>query len=294
MLDPTLPSDRGLTVGNKNTVLLALVAFLAICLAALGCSQRDSEETPKPQKVVVKIERPPEPVESLNQEEKGEEQEAPDVKNTAMVQAKEGPQAMQGPAPTEPVSIETAPEPAQHEGETQEDTRALQTQNKEGWYLVTGQDTLIIVAGSSQVYSDPYKWPGLLRLNLDKLESSGLTPGLEARELPPGMRLRYLTPREVEQRRTELRGHKWVVNILSDKNSKRISELALKLLKGGIPVYIAKAEIKGEQWLRLRTGFFASAAEAKKMKDKIEETMGLRGLWVAKISDQEFQKYAGY
>ncbi len=87
MLNPTLPSDRGLTVGNKNTVLLALVAFLAICLAALGCSQQDNQETSKPQKVVVKIERPPKPAESPNQEEKTRKKETPQVKETGQTQA---------------------------------------------------------------------------------------------------------------------------------------------------------------------------------------------------------------
>ncbi len=262
MLDPTLPSDRGLTVGNKRTVLFAFVAFLASCLAASGCSQQDSEEAPERQKVVVKIQRPPMPV--------------------------------QKPSASEPVNIEASHKPVQHERKAAGQSPGLQDHEQEGWYPVTDQDTLIIVAGNSRVYSDPYKWPSLLRLNLDKLESFGLTPGLEGRQLPAGIRLRYLTPQEVEHRRTELQGHKWVVNILSDKGSKRISALALKLLKARIPVYIAKAEIKGQQWLRLRTGFFASIAEAKKIKAKIEQITGLKGLWVAKISDQEFQKYAGY
>ncbi|HDM32656.1 MAG TPA: hypothetical protein ENG28_02620, partial [Deltaproteobacteria bacterium] len=165
---------------------------------------------------------------------------------------------------------------------------------EKGWYVTEQNDTLALVAGNRKIYSDPYKWPSLLRLNLDSLKPLGLTQGLEDRELPEGLRIRYLTPKEVEENRKKLNGCRWVVSILSDRNSDELSPLAVDLIKNGLSVYIARAEIKGEQWLRLRTGFFPSLDEAKRIRAKVEEITGLKGLWLAKISDKEFDEYAGY
>ena len=261
-------------MGSKPIISLGLVMLLAVQLWAIGCSQRDSqEEESGPPKVVVKIQRPPEAPESVKS------QAAANLSDTKETQ--EADKEVSQPTIEQ---TESAAQTAQ-EGESN---------NHEGWYRVTDKDTLIVVAGSSRIYSDPYKWLSLLRLNLQTLESLGLTPGVETRELSPGLRLRYLTPREVEKRRKELQGRKWVVNILSDKRMEKISGLAIKLIKNGIPVYITKAEVKGEQWFRLRTGFFATLEEAKEMKDRVEKIIGVKGLWVAKISDEEFNRYAGY
>ena len=261
-------------MGSKPIISLGLAMLFAVQLWAIGCSQRDSqEEESGPQKVVVKIQRPAEVPESVKSQEA-----------TNLSDSKE----------TQEVDKEALKPVIEQNESAAQTVQEGQSNNNEGWYRVTDKDTLIVVAGSSRVYSDPYKWLSLLRLNLQTLEPLGLSPGVETRELSPGLRLRYLTPTEVEQRRKELQGRKWVVNILSDKRMEKISGLAIKLIKNGIPVYITKAEVKGEQWFRLRTGFFATLEEAKEMKDRVEKIIGVKGLWVAKISDEEFDRYAGY
>ncbi|RLB78902.1 MAG: hypothetical protein DRH15_09630 [Deltaproteobacteria bacterium] len=162
------------------------------------------------------------------------------------------------------------------------------------FYVTQAGETLFQVAGKAEIYNNPYKWPSLLRLNMQNMERLALSPLPEGVLLPGGLQLSYITRGQAEKNREQMEGARWVVNIFSDRNSKKISRLTLKLIKSGINVYIVPADIKGKKWLRLRTGFFGSANEAKKAKARVEEVTGLKGLWIAKVNDSEFLEYAGY
>jgi len=269
-------------MGIRGKISLATAMLLAVLLLAVACSQQESDEEAGSQKVVVKINPPP-----------ANEKHAAKAKEGQIPRALHNSQPPQGNIAPQP---EELPKAATTETilVSQELPEIVEPANQEGWYRTGEKDTLIVLAGSSRIYSDPYKWISLLRLNLKALEPFGLDKGIENRELPQGLGLRFLTPKEAAQRRDEIKGHKWVVNILSDKDSRRISGLAVRLVKNGIPVYIAKAQIKGQQWMRLRVGFFATASEAKQMKDKLEEMLGVSGLWLDKITEDEFNNYAGY
>ncbi|HDM10552.1 MAG: SPOR domain-containing protein [Deltaproteobacteria bacterium] len=267
----------------RFTVLAWVVAFFIVHAVLVGCSQEDTDEQPKSQKVVVRIKRTP-PKEPGTIDVRKNSELGPIVE-IAKDEETQKPGTTGKNTPIGAKEEKNAPRKGHAQSKITE---------QGGWYETQGSDTLALVAGSPRVYSDPYKWPSLLRLNLDKLEPFGLTRGLELRKLPQGLRLRYLTPKEVEENRKKLNGCRWVVSILSDRNSDELSPLAVDLIKNGLSVYIARAEIKGEQWLRLRTGFFPSLDEAKRIRAKVEEITGLKGLWLAKISDKEFDEYAGY
>ena len=268
-------------MGLRLKISLAMAMFLAVQILTVACSEQESDENVGPQKVVVKIHRPPVKHKYADKVQESQVLGKTHSKQRSLAKTQQ-PEKLPAHATTDTILV------------SQKALETHESANQEGWYLVGEKDTLVVLAGSSRIYSDPYKWVSLLRLNLSALEPFGLDEGIETRELPQGLGLRFLTPREVAQRRNEIRGRKWVVNILSDKGTGRISGLAVKLVRNGISVYITTAMIKGQQWVRLRAGFFATAAEAKQMRDELEDMLGLTGLWVAKISDEEFDKYAGY
>gem|GEM_PF-1346161 len=162
-----------------------------------------------------------------------------------------------------------------------------------GVYVVQQGESLFSISASQEVYSDPFKWPLLLWVNLTILDTMGGKGAVEHRELPPGTKVRFFTREEIEDNLKNLGNKRWVINMVSDKTTKGMSRIIVKLARAGIPSYIVMSRIRGEVWFRLRSGFFATSSEAKKMKKRIEEVAGLRGLWLSKVSAQELKAYGG-
>ncbi|HIC86402.1 MAG TPA: SPOR domain-containing protein [Desulfobacterales bacterium] len=162
-----------------------------------------------------------------------------------------------------------------------------------GIYVAQQGETLFSISGSEEVYSHPLKWPLLLWSNLAILDVMPGKGALEHKELPVGTKLRFFTREERKDNLKTLGNKRWVVNMVSDKNTKGMSRLVVKLAKARIPAYITMSKINGEIWFRLRCGFFESPFEAKEMKKRIEEVTGLRDLWLSKVSQQEFEAYGG-
>lgn len=163
------------------------------------------------------------------------------------------------------------------------------------YYKVQKNDTLFKIAGRKEVYGDPLKWPSLYRLNLDKLGGMKLTENFQHQELRRRFGLKFVTQRRVAKNLTRLNGRRWVVNVLSAQNFENVVQPSLMLMKKGYHVYIRKAKVKGEDWMRLRVGFFRDDRKAAFEKKKIMSMLHLEnGSWVVKVSEDELRKFGGY
>ncbi len=91
----------------------------------------------------------------------------------------------------------------------------------------------------------------------------------------------------------KLRNKVWVINVLSSHSSNEIVPAAIDLIKNGYHVYITKADVQGEGWIRLRVGFFRDSSEANSVRDKISALIYLDDLWLTR-AEKELIEYGGY
>jgi len=164
----------------------------------------------------------------------------------------------------------------------------------DGYYRVRKGDSLFKVAGLKDVYGNPMKWPSLFRLNMGGLSGMGLSDDFENKDLPVGLGLRFVTSDEAAENLTELGKKVWVVNVLSSRTSKKIVPAALKLMKNGYRVYISSAVVKGQEWMRLRVGFFGDRPKATAAGKKIMSVLEADDAWVAKLGELELKEFGGY
>jgi hypothetical protein len=188
----------------------------------------------------------------------------------------------------------------------------------EGLYSVRKGDTLFKIAGLQDVYGDSIKWPSLFRLNLDELgrlkvadkfqlqwssifQLSGdrlgelkVVKDFQHEELPEGLTLRFLTPKEVQQNLVKIGHMDWVINVLSSQSSQELVPFAVKLMKEGYRIYLARATVKGEEWMRLRVGFFENRSDAASAGQKIISLLNSDEIWVTRIGKEELEEFGGY
>lgn len=169
----------------------------------------------------------------------------------------------------------------------------LYSQVGQTYYLVQKGDSLSKISGREDVYADPIKWPSLFWHNIDKLGQMEELESFENSELPEGLKLKVLTPGEVSKNLKRLGQKRWVVNVTSEKKSKRVVLPAIILIKRSYHAYLVRAHIKGEEWMRLRVGFFKKRSKAVSEK-KILKIMDNISPWVVKISTVELKEFGGY
>jgi hypothetical protein len=187
-----------------------------------------------------------------------------------------------------------------------------------GYYRSQKGDTLFKIAGRKDVYGNPMKWPSLFRLNIDrlgrikvaknfqlkwssvfqlnmdKLGGMKVVEDFQHEELPEGHVLRFFTPDEVQKNLAETIEKEWVVSVLSSQTPKKLVPPAITLMKNGYRVYIARATVKGKEWMRLRVGFFEDRGDAAAAGKKIMSTLNADDIWVARIGKEELGEFAGY
>jgi len=188
----------------------------------------------------------------------------------------------------------------------------------DGYYKVKKGETLFRVAGREDVYGDPMKWPSLFRLNMnllggikvaeafelewsrlfelttDRLGGIKVLEDFQHEGLPEGLELRFITEPEAKQNLSTLDPDVWVVNIISSQDSKRIVPPAIILMKNGYRVYIANAEVKGKEWMRLRVGFFKDRPKAAAAGKEIMSILKTGDIWVTKTEKSELEEFGGY
>lgn len=281
--------------------MLACVA-VSLGLGAAGCSDEEppapSEKAPK---VVRKIAEPPaEPVEETPKKlrEDRDRQAAPGAEiRTEVSPVIESPGTLQeGKALSAPVPAETENIPRANATEAttvspEEGAQDSQPEER-GVYTVKPGDCLAVIAGREDVFGDPLKWTLLYQFNRDVLEDMRMDEFLPEQPLPQGIRLRFTQSEEARARGQEIPDAVWVVNLISSPTADRIDGPAVELMKRGYPVYISRATVKGQKWMRLRVGFFQNRSEAVKTGKELQKILDLEDSWPVRIGPEETAEYA--
>lgn len=168
----------------------------------------------------------------------------------------------------------------------------LHLRSEETVYRVRESQTLFEIAGRPDVYGDVLKWPTLFRLNMDKFQSA---EDLLGKPIPKGTRLRMVTRDQASKRAAMMAGKLWVVNAASVRTLDKTVAPAIAMIEKGYHVYLIKTDLAGEEWIRLRVGFYPNILEAMAVCEEIKPLTGSPGEpCVSKIGMEEFEKNAGY
>jgi hypothetical protein len=194
---------------------------------------------------------------------------------------------------TEPVSAPIAVLPP--EGDdipvSSQEKETFHPDPEETFYLLRESKMLFEIAARSDVYGDILKWPALYRLNMKEQQEERLLN----KPIREGTRLRVVTPEQAMKKADEMGERHWVVNAASVRSVGETIPPAIALMKEGYHVYLSKTELAGEEWIRLRVGFYSSIFEAMAVCEKLEPLMRNVGEpCVLKIEAKEFRRNAGY
>jgi hypothetical protein len=159
--------------------------------------------------------------------------------------------------------------------------------------LTVKGDTLSIIAGRDNVMGDPLKWPLLYRLNIEQIKD---TAGVDLphSQLAEGIKLKLITGEQLKKNLKAMPENLWVINIVSSTTEEKINPVAVKLIREGYYVYITTANVKGQDWMRLRAGFFQDRNVTDIKGKMIKDLLNISDIWTTKIKADEFREYAGY
>ncbi|MBW2095983.1 MAG: SPOR domain-containing protein [Deltaproteobacteria bacterium] len=278
--------------GGMGRVFAVVLAGVLAC--TWGCSGGEEQPPEEKNKVVVAIKRPmpkPAPEEKVEPPPVPQKQPEPAVveKETAPREgesvAQEEQPAPQAAAAAKPGSVETqAPAELLKKSEP--------PKLEKGFVRVREGESLSAVAARQDVYGDFLKWPGLYRLNVERLAMIQTWEDVKKKPLPAGLSLRYVSPGEERKSQSPFQPRPWVVTIRSWQTPGRLAAPAIKLIQNGYNVYIARAVVKDKPWLRLRVGFYRSKSEALAAKEKIGEILGNNDAWIARAGKTELETFS--
>ncbi|MEW6263180.1 MAG: SPOR domain-containing protein [Thermodesulfobacteriota bacterium] len=83
----------------------------------------------------------------------------------------------------------------------------------------------------------------------------------------------------------------WVVNILSTQDSNQVRQIMDALVKSPYRVYAYQTEIKGQNWYRLRVGFFNTRQEAEQVGRGLAKQLRLAQPWIVRPGPEEVAKH---
>ncbi len=194
-----------------------------------------------------------------------------------------------------PASSENTPYKAETEASLKQSNHAKEPEKKEpGFYTTKKGDSLYKISGLPEVYDDPLKWPSLLRLNMAKLAEWPVYEDFEHKSLPERIKIKFVTPEEAERNLSQVPKEPWVVNVVSSQTSQKIAPAAIQLIRKGYRVYITKAIVKEEAWMRLRAGFYKDKKDALAAGQDIKALLDARDAWVAQIGKEERESAGSY
>ena len=166
---------------------------------------------------------------------------------------------------------------------------------KEAFYRVRKNDSLLDIAGRRDVYGDEMKWPSLFRLNMGALEKMKVTESLPVEKLPEGLRLKYMSRDEASENLVAMADKLWVVDVASAKSMNGVVPSAILLMRKGHHAYLTKSQLAGEEWIRLRVGFYDDILEALKASEEVKAALNMSETPMpVKIERKEFERFAGY
>jgi len=188
------------------------------------------------------------------------------------------PPEKKGPSPSAAAAASSTPSPA-----------------KEVFCKVRKNESLLDIAGRQDVYGDALKWPSLFRLNRDAMEKMKVTESFPMEKLPEGLRLKYVSREQASEKRAAMGDKLWAVDVGSAKAMPGLVPSAISLMRSGYPVYLIKSQLAGEEWVRLRVGFFKDILEALKAGEDIKSLLKTPDTPIPiKIDKKEFEQFAGY
>ncbi len=86
----------------------------------------------------------------------------------------------------------------------------------------------------------------------------------------------------------------WVINVVSVKTNEDAMAYKKRLMAMGFPAYGFRAKVKGEEWIRVRVGFFGNRKEAREAAQEIEKKFTPEGpYWITKVSVKEMEDLLG-
>jgi tetratricopeptide (TPR) repeat protein len=166
---------------------------------------------------------------------------------------------------------------------------------KEAFCKVRKNDSLADIAGRQDVYGDALKWPSLFRLNRSALEKMRVTESLPSEKLPEGLRLKYVSRDEAAERLVEVGDKLWVVDVASAKSMSGVVPPAILLMRKGYHAYLSKSHLAGEEWIRLRVGFYKDILEALKVSEEVKASLNMSETPMPmKIDKKELERFAVY
>ena len=84
----------------------------------------------------------------------------------------------------------------------------------------------------------------------------------------------------------------WVIQVFSSKSQDNAMRYRDELASQGFRAYHTSAKVKGEDWYRVRVGFFESEEEANKVGEDIGKRLSIKiPLWVTKASREELESH---
>lgn len=166
---------------------------------------------------------------------------------------------------------------------------------KDVFCKVRENESLLDIAGRQDVYGDALKWPSLFRHNLSAMEKMKATESFPTEKLPEGLRLKYVSREQASEIRVAMGDKLWTVDVASAKAMHGLVPWAISLMRKGYPVYLGKSQLAGEEWIRLRVGFYGDILEALKASEEIKALLKTADTPMPiKVDKKEFERFAGY
>jgi hypothetical protein len=193
---------------------------------------------------------------------------------------------------TNPPAEKKAPGPAAVAALSPEESRVPP---KEAFCRVRKNESLVDIAGRKDVYGDTLKWPSLFRLNMDALKKMKVTDNLPEEDLPPGLRLKYVSRDRALENQAAMVDRFWVVDVASSRTMRAMVPTAILLMRKGYHVYLSNFELAGGQWIRLRVGFYKDILQALKVSEEVKAFLKTSEMPLpVMIERREFERFAGY
>ena len=86
----------------------------------------------------------------------------------------------------------------------------------------------------------------------------------------------------------------WVVDVASAKSMSAVVPSAVLLMRKGYRAYVTKSRLAGEEWIRLRIGFYENILEAMKVSEEVKALLNMSETPMPiKLDTKEFERFAG-
>ncbi len=165
---------------------------------------------------------------------------------------------------------------------------------EEKFYTARQNENISDIAARDDVYGDPLKWILLYRFNREAFDGTQKDETFPEKPVPAEVKLKVISRGDARKTLTTGPRDHWVVNVLSSPEEEKIVPDALRLVDNGYPAYITKANVKGQDYIRLRVGFYEEKTGAEAAGKKIAEALNVSDIWTTRADESEYKEFGGY